>query len=148
MQGRKGHAAGWKEGHRAEHRGGKERKGHRKRREGTERNRTGAVEWKAFFVPDDSPSVLCQFIFKISGTFLVVSGKDFAFHCRGYRFDPSSGTKIPRALRMKMQNIKQRQYCNKSSEGFNNGPHSKKKNLWKRNYYTHFLFEETETQIS
>ena len=33
-----------KEGHRAEHRGGKERKGHRKRREGTERNRTGAVE--------------------------------------------------------------------------------------------------------
>ena len=26
-----------------------------------------------------------------------------------------------------MQNIKQTQYCNKSSEGFNNGPHSKKK---------------------
>ena len=85
-------------------------------------------------MPGDSQSVLCQFTFRISRTSLVVSGKDFAFQCRGYGFDPWSGTKIPHALRTKRQNIKQRQYCNKFSECFKNGPY---------NTHTH-----THTQIS
>ena len=39
------------------------------------------------------------------------------------------GARIPHALPPKCQNIKQRQYCNKFNEDFNNGPH--KKNLLK-----------------
>ena len=40
---------------------------------------------------------------------------------------PGRGARIPRALRPKDQNIKQKQYCNKFSEDFKNGPHQKKK---------------------
>ena len=40
---------------------------------------------------------------------------------------PGRGARIPRALRPKDQNIKQKQYCDKFSEDFKNGPHQKKK---------------------
>ena len=40
---------------------------------------------------------------------------------------PGQGAKIPHASRPKYQNIKQKQYCNKFSKDFKNGPHQKKK---------------------
>ena len=39
---------------------------------------------------------------------------------------PGQAAKIPHALRPKSQNIKQKQYCNKFSKDFKNGPHQKK----------------------
>ena len=36
---------------------------------------------------------------------------------------PGWGAKIPHASRTKNQNIKQKQYCNKFSKDFKNGPH-------------------------
>ena len=39
---------------------------------------------------------------------------------------PGWGAKIPHAQRPKNQNIKQKQYCNKFSKDFKNGPHQKK----------------------
>ena len=39
---------------------------------------------------------------------------------------PGQGAKIPHALWPKNQNIKQKQYCNKFSKDFKNGPHQKK----------------------
>ena len=38
---------------------------------------------------------------------------------------PGRGTKIPHALWPKNQNMKQKQYCNKSNKDFKNGPHQK-----------------------
>ena len=38
---------------------------------------------------------------------------------------PGQGAKIPRAWGPKNQNIKQKQYCNKFSKDFKNGPHQK-----------------------
>ena len=40
---------------------------------------------------------------------------------------PGRGTKIPHASGPKKQNMKQKQYCNKFSKDFKNGPHQKKK---------------------
>ena len=40
---------------------------------------------------------------------------------------PGWGAKFPHALQPKNQNIKQKQYCNKFSKDFKNGPHQKKK---------------------
>ena len=42
---------------------------------------------------------------------------------------PGRGAKIPHASRPKNQSIKQKQYCNKFTKEFKNGPH--KKNLKK-----------------
>ena len=39
---------------------------------------------------------------------------------------PGRGTKIPHALQPKIQNIEQRQYCNKFNKNYKNGPHFKK----------------------
>ena len=39
---------------------------------------------------------------------------------------PGRETKIPHASWPKNQNIKQKQYCNKFSKDFKNGPHQKK----------------------
>ena len=44
------------------------------------------------------------------------SNSDFAFHFRGFEFQAYSEEKIPRALGTKTQNIKQKQYCNKSKK--------------------------------
>ena len=38
---------------------------------------------------------------------------------------PGQGAKIPHASGSKNQNIKQKQYCNKFSKDFKNGPHQK-----------------------
>ena len=40
---------------------------------------------------------------------------------------PGQGAKIPHALWPKIQNIKQKQYCNKFNKDFKNDPHQKKK---------------------
>ena len=40
---------------------------------------------------------------------------------------PGSGAEIPPATWPKIQNIKQKQYCNKFSKDFSNSPHQKKK---------------------
>ena len=40
---------------------------------------------------------------------------------------PGGEAKIPHASQPKNQNIKQKQYCNKFSKDFKNGPHPKKK---------------------
>ena len=40
---------------------------------------------------------------------------------------PGGVAKIPHASRPKNQNIKQKQYCNKFSKDFSNGPHQKQK---------------------
>ena len=39
---------------------------------------------------------------------------------------PGQGAKIPHALWPKIQNIKQKQYCNKFNKDFKNDPHQKK----------------------
>ena len=39
---------------------------------------------------------------------------------------PGQGAKIPHASRPKNQNVKQKQYHNKFSKDFKNGPHQKK----------------------
>ena len=44
---------------------------------------------------------------------------------------PGWGAKIPHASQPKIQNIKQKQYCNKVNKDFKNGPHQKK-NLKKK----------------
>ena len=44
---------------------------------------------------------------------------------------PGWGAKIPHALCLKNQNIKQKQYCNKFNKDFKNGPF--KKNLKNKN---------------
>ena len=58
------------------------------------------------------------------------------FHCRGCRFDPSLWANIPRASWPKIQNIKQKQYCNKFEKYLKNGPHKqifkKKQSVRKR----------------
>ena len=46
---------------------------------------------------------------------------------------PGSGAEIPPATWPKIQNIKQKQYCNKFSKDFSNGPHQKKKKKPKNN---------------
>ena len=40
-------------------------------------------------------------------------------------FIPGQGTKIPCALQAKIQNIEQKQYCNKLNKDFKNGSHQK-----------------------
>ena len=42
-----------------------------------------------------------------------------SIHCQG--------AKIPHGSGPKLQNIKQKQYCNKFNEDFKNGPHQKEK---------------------
>ena len=42
------------------------------------------------------------------------------------------GGKIPQGSQSKEQNIKRKQYCNKLSKDFKNGPHQKKKNIFKK----------------
>ena len=51
---------------------------------------------------------------------------------RGVGLISGQGTRIPRALQPKIQNIKQKQYCNKFNEDFKNGPHQKKKKSFKK----------------
>ena len=46
---------------------------------------------------------------------------------RGVGLISGQGPRIPRALQPKIQNIKQKQYCNEFNEDFKNGPHQKKK---------------------
>ena len=50
---------------------------------------------------------------------------------RGVSFIPDPGAKIPQTSWSKKlkQNIKQKQYCNKSNQDFKNGPLKKKKTL-------------------
>ena len=43
----------------------------------------------------------------------------------GLGLTPGHGAKIPHALWLKNQNIKQKQYCHKFNEDFKNGPHPK-----------------------
>ena len=57
-----------------------------------------------------------------TGAFWWSSGWDFAFQCRGCRFNPGRQIKIPHALQLKNQNLKQKQYCKKFSNDFENGP--------------------------
>ena len=46
---------------------------------------------------------------------------------------PGQGTRIPRALQPKIQNIKQKQYCSEFNEDVKNGPHQQQqKNLLKK----------------
>ena len=46
---------------------------------------------------------------------------------------PGQGAKNPRALGLKRQIIKQKQYCNKFNKDFKNGPHQKrKKKSWRK----------------
>ena len=49
-----------------------------------------------------------------------------AFTAEGPGSIPGWGAKILYALRPKNQNIRQKQYCNKFSKDFKNGPHQKK----------------------
>ena len=39
---------------------------------------------------------------------------------------PGPGAKIPHASWPKNQNVRQKQYCNRSNKDFKNGPHQKK----------------------
>ena len=45
---------------------------------------------------------------------------------------PSQRTKIPYALPPKIQNINQKQYCNKFNKDFKNGSHQKKEKIFKK----------------
>ena len=49
--------------------------------------------------------------------------KTSPFNAGGAGSIPGQGAKIPRALRPKNQNIKQKQYCNKFNTNFKNGPY-------------------------
>ena len=44
---------------------------------------------------------------------------------------PGQGAKIPHALGLKNQKIKQKQYCNKFNKDFKNDPHPKRKTFKK-----------------
>ena len=58
--------------------------------------------------------------------------KTSSFNAGGAGLIPNQGAKIPHASQSKNQNIKQKQYCNKFSKDFKNGPHLKKKFLRKK----------------
>ena len=58
--------------------------------------------------------------------------KTSPFSAAGAGLIPNQGAKIPHASQSKNQNIKQKQYCNKFSKDFKNGPHPKKKILKKK----------------
>ena len=47
-------------------------------------------------------------------------------NAEGVGLIPGRGAKIPHASGPKIQNIKQKQYCNKFNKDFKNGPHQKK----------------------
>ena len=47
---------------------------------------------------------------------------------------PGWAVKIPHTSQLKIQKVKQKQYCNKSYEGFKNGPHEKKKSVLKKEF--------------
>ena len=49
---------------------------------------------------------------------------------RGAGSIPGQGARIPYALRLENQNIKQKQYSNKFNKDFKNGPHQK--NIFKK----------------
>ena len=56
---------------------------------------------------------------------------------------PGQGAKIPPALGLKSQIIKQKQYCNKFNKDFKNGPHQKEKKSWRKSksrFSPHFIF--------
>ena len=56
------------------------------------------------------------------GTSLVVQWLRFTFQFGGVGSIPSQGTKIPHALWLAKQNIKQNAYCNRFSKDFKNDP--------------------------
>ena len=51
--------------------------------------------------------------------------KNSPSNAEGADSTPSGEAKIPHASRSKKQNIKQKQYCNKSNKDFKYGPHQK-----------------------
>ena len=51
----------------------------------------------------------------------MVKTSPFSVGCVG--LIPGQGTKIPHVVWSKHQNIEQKQYCNKFSKDFKNGPH-------------------------
>ena len=64
--------------------------------------------------------------FKASGlgTFLMVQWlRPMPSNAGGVGSIPGQGTKIPHASGPKIQNIRQKQYCNKFDKDFKNGPH-------------------------
>ena len=48
------------------------------------------------------------------------------------RFGPWWGFQVPHTSWLKNQNMKRKKYCNKFNEDFNNGPHQKKKKIFKK----------------
>ena len=58
--------------------------------------------------------------------------KTSSFNAGGAGLIPNQGAKIPHASQSKNQNIKQKQYCNKFSKDFKNGPHLKKKKFLRK----------------
>ena len=58
---------------------------------------------------------------------------------------PGQGAKIPHALGLKNQNIKEKQYCNKFNKDFKNGPHQK--NLKKKKKKTKLPKVSTALQM-
>ena len=60
---------------------------------------------------------------------------------------PGQGARIPHASWPKHQNIKQKQYCNKFTKDFKNGPHQKKKCEEDKNYATQQYVNYTQTYV-
>ena len=83
---------------------------------------------------------VCLYIFLITqlrepgGTSLAVWWLRFCLleSAGGVGSTSGQGTKIPHALQPKSQNIKQKQYCNKFNKNFENSPHQKKKNNFRK----------------
>ena len=61
---------------------------------------------------------------------------------------PGRDAKIPHALWPENQNIKQKQYCNKFSKDFRQGPYQKKKKKSHWLYFTEFRTSESYSFLS
>ena len=57
--------------------------------------------------------------------------KTLIFHAGSRGSMPAPGAKMPHDSWPRSQNIKQKQYCNKFNKDFKNGPHQKKKKIFK-----------------
>ena len=79
--------------------------------------------------------LFCIFFFFKSWDFPGSPVIEFAFQCRGYRFNPVSELGSHMTRGQKTQIIKQKHYCNKLNKDFENGPHQK--TLKKKSYQTH-----------
>ena len=57
-----------------------------------------------------------------------------AFNSGGEGSNTGWAVKIPHTSQLKIQKVKQKQYCNKFYEDFKNGPHEKKKSILKKEF--------------